>query len=46
MALGVVVTGANANDGCQTEAVLEACVVQPPAAADYYPQVRGESVSA
>ena len=26
--LGVVVTGANANDGCQTEAVLEALVVQ------------------
>ncbi len=32
MPLGVVVTGANANDGCQTEAVLQALVVQPPAA--------------
>ena len=32
MPLGVVVTGANANDGCQTEAVLAALVVQPPAA--------------
>jgi transposase len=33
MPLGGVVTGANANDGCQTEAVLAALVVQPPAAA-------------
>jgi transposase len=32
MPLGVVVTGANANDGCQTEAVLKALVVGPPAA--------------
>ena len=32
MPLGVVVRGANANDGCQTEAVLKALVVQPPAA--------------
>src|SRR6266545_5296254 len=32
MPLGVVVTGANGNDGCQTEAVLQALVVQPPAA--------------
>jgi transposase len=31
MPLGVVVTGANANDGCQTEVVLENLVVQPPA---------------
>jgi transposase len=31
MPLGVVVTGANANDGCQTEIVLENLVVQPPA---------------
>jgi transposase len=30
MPLGVVVTGANANDGCQTEIVLENLVVQPP----------------
>jgi transposase len=30
MPLGVVVTGANANDGCQTEIVLEHLVVQPP----------------
>ena len=32
MPLGVVVTGANANDGCQTEAVLQALVVYPAAA--------------
>jgi hypothetical protein len=32
MPLGVVVTGANANDGCQTEAVLQALVVHPPPA--------------
>ena len=31
MPLGVVVTGANANDGCQTEIVLEHLVVEPPA---------------
>jgi transposase len=30
MPLGVVVTGANANDGCQTEVVLEHLVVRPP----------------
>jgi hypothetical protein len=30
MPLGVVVTGANANDGVQTRAVLEALVVKPP----------------
>jgi transposase len=30
MPLGVVVTGANANDGCQTEDVLTALVIQPP----------------
>jgi transposase len=30
MPLGVVVTGANANDGCQTEIVLQHLVVQPP----------------
>ena len=30
MPLGVVVTQANANDGCQTEAVLQAMVRQPP----------------
>jgi transposase len=30
MPLGVVVTGANANDGCQTEAVLAQLVVAPP----------------
>ena len=29
MPLGVVVTGANANDGCQTEAVLRALVITP-----------------
>ena len=32
MPLGVVVTGANANDGCQTEDVLQALVVHPPVA--------------
>ena len=30
--LGVVVTGAKANDGCQTEDVLQALGVQPPVA--------------
>jgi len=30
MPLGAVVTGANANDGVQTEEVLKAMVVQPP----------------
>src|SRR5213080_4534266 len=32
MPLGVVVTGANANDGVQTQKVLHALVVHPPAA--------------
>lgn len=32
MPLGVVVTGANANDGVQTQQVLEALVIRPPAA--------------
>jgi transposase len=32
MPLGVVVTKANANDGCQAEDVLKRMVVQPPAA--------------
>jgi transposase len=32
MPLGVIVTGANANDGCQTEDVLNHLVVRPPAA--------------
>jgi transposase len=31
MPLGVVVTGANANGGCQTGAVVQGMVVQPPA---------------
>lgn len=30
MPLGVVVTGANANDGVQTQDVLEALVIRPP----------------
>jgi len=30
MPLGVVVTGANANDGVQTQKVLESLVLQPP----------------
>jgi hypothetical protein len=32
MPLGAVITGANANDGVQTQAVLESLVVRPPAA--------------
>lgn len=32
MPLGVIVTGANANDGVQTQKVLESLVIQPPAA--------------
>jgi hypothetical protein len=32
MPLGAVVTGANANEGCQTEALLQSLVVSPPAA--------------
>lgn len=32
MPLGAVVTGANANEGCQTEALLQRLVVSPPAA--------------
>ena len=32
MPLGVVITGANANDGCQAQDVLEALVIRPPAA--------------
>jgi hypothetical protein len=36
MPLGVVVTGANANDGRQTEAVLRALVLQPPASEKEY----------
>jgi len=39
MPLGVVVTGANANDGCQTEVVLQALVVRPPGAAVPVPEV-------
>lgn len=39
MPLGVVVTGANANDGCQTEVVLQALVVRPPGAAGPVPEV-------
>jgi transposase len=31
MPLGVVLTGANANDGVQTQDVLQALVIQPPA---------------
>jgi transposase len=44
MPLGVVVTGANANDGCQTEIVLEHLVVQPPAPAVPVPQVDPRSL--
>jgi hypothetical protein len=31
MPLGVVITGANANEGCQADDLLRALVVQPPA---------------
>src|SRR5262245_1106821 len=44
MPLGVVVTGAHANDGCQTEAVLRAPVVRPPAAAVPVPAVDWRSL--
>ena len=37
MPLGVVVTGAHANDGCQTEDVLQALVVHPPLAESLLP---------
>jgi hypothetical protein len=30
MPLGVVITGANANDGCQAQDLLEALVIRPP----------------
>jgi len=39
MPLGVVVTGANANDGVQAEEVLKAMVVQPPPPDVPVPQV-------
>jgi hypothetical protein len=32
MPLGAVITGANANDGCQTQDLLQALVVRPPEA--------------
>jgi len=38
------VRGANANDGCQTEAVLHALVVRPPAATVCVPQVDWRSL--
>jgi hypothetical protein len=44
MPLGVGVTGANANDGCQTEVVLAALVVQPPAAEVPVPVVDARSL--
>ena len=44
MPLGVVVTGANANDGCQTEAVLHTLVVRPPAAEVPVPEVELRSL--
>jgi transposase len=44
MPLGVVVTGANATDGCQTEVVLQALVVQPPAAEVPVPEVDWRSL--
>ena len=44
MPLGVVVAGANANDGCQTEAALHALVVRPPAATGFVPEVDWRSL--
>jgi len=44
MPLGVGVTGANAKDGCQTEVVLAALVVQPPAAEVPVPVVDARSL--
>ena len=44
MPLGVVVTGANANDGCQTEVVLQALVVRPPTAEVAVPEVELRSL--
>ena len=44
MPLGVVVTGANANDGCQTEAVLDALVLRTPAAEGPVPEVEWRSL--
>ena len=38
MPLGATITGANANDGVQTQTVLEALVVKPPPAAKPVPQ--------
>jgi hypothetical protein len=39
MPLGVVITGANAHDGCQAQDVLEALVIRPP-----QPEVRATEV--
>src|SRR5262245_7358839 len=44
MPLGVVVRGPNANDGCQTEAVLQALVVRPPVAEVLVPEVDWRSL--
>ena len=44
MPLAGVVTGANANDGCQTEAVLRALVVAPPAATAPVPEGKLQSL--
>ena len=38
MPLGAVITGANANDGVQTQDVLQALVVKPPAAEEPAPE--------
>ena len=42
MPLGVVVTGANANDGVQTQKVLESLVIQPPAPEQPAPATPGQ----
>jgi transposase len=44
MPLGIVVTGANANEGCQAEDVLRALVVSPPAAESNVPCLDGRAL--
>jgi hypothetical protein len=44
MPLGAVVTGANANDGCQTEVLLQRLVVRPPLTARCLASVDGRDV--
>jgi hypothetical protein len=44
MPLGVIVTGANANDGVQTQKVLESLVIKPPAPEQPAPAVDERSL--